>query len=139
MNLFECFLRLLCAFSLGALIGWERQARNHTSGLRTNVLVSLGAALFCLPVELLSHADPSRVPAGIVGGVGFLAASYIWKEGSSIKGLATAATVFASAAIGTMCGLGYYSYAAIGSLFIVGANIGLRNVAPKINKKRVDE
>jgi putative Mg2+ transporter-C (MgtC) family protein len=128
MNLLECFYRLLAAFVLGSIIGYERQRRSHVSGLRTTVLVSLGTALFCIPVESLNHADPSRVPAGVVSGIGFLCASYIFKEGQQVTGLATAATIFSAGAIGTLCGLGYWTYAAIGTIFILFTNLVLKKV-----------
>jgi putative Mg2+ transporter-C (MgtC) family protein len=119
-------LRLLAAFSFAALIGWERQIRNHTSGLRTTVLVSLAAATFCLPVETLANADPTRVPAGLVSGVGFLASAYIFKDQQQIAGLATAATIFSAAAVGTLCGLGYWQFAGISTLFVLFTNLVLR-------------
>ena len=107
--------RIGCAFLMGTLIGVERQFRQRNAGLRTNILVSVGAAAF----TVLSYAmtaeegDPSRVAAQIVSGIGFLGGGLILKDGFTVRGLNTAATIWCSAACGTLSGVGLYREAAI--------------------------
>jgi putative Mg2+ transporter-C (MgtC) family protein len=115
----DAFLRLLFACALGGLIGFERELRDREAGVRTHLLVSLGSALFTIISaygfhEFLTNggsvvrADPSRIAAQIVTGIGFLGAGAIIREGLSIRGLTTAATLWVVAAIGMSCGAGYY-------------------------------
>jgi putative Mg2+ transporter-C (MgtC) family protein len=112
-------VRLSVACGLGALIGFERELRDREAGVRTHLLVSLGSALFTIVSaygfnEFLVHggnivrADPSRIAAQIVTGIGFLGAGAIIREGLSVRGLTTAATLWVVAAIGMACGAGYY-------------------------------
>jgi putative Mg2+ transporter-C (MgtC) family protein len=115
----EAFVRLAFACGLGGLIGFERELRDREAGIRTHLLVSLGSALFTIVSaygfnEFLVHggsvvrADPSRIAAQIVTGIGFLGAGAIIREGLSVRGLTTAATLWVVAAIGMACGAGYY-------------------------------
>ena len=115
----DAFLRLLFACVLGAVIGFERELRDREAGVRTHLLVSLGSALFTIMSaygfhEFLTNggnvvrADPTRIAAQIVTGIGFLGAGAIIREGLSIRGLTTAATLWVVAAIGMACGAGYY-------------------------------
>ena len=107
----EMVLRLLLAVALGALIGYQREKSGKTAGLRTLVLVCVGAALFTLAsIDGFGvAADPSRVAAGIVVGVGFLGAgAIIRREGGAVEGLTTAATIWMVAAIGLAAGAGLY-------------------------------
>ncbi len=108
----EYVLRILCAFLMGAMIGVERQFRQHTAGLRTNILVSVGAAAFTVlsyaMVEIVGSGDPSRIAAQIVSGIGFIGGGLILKDGFTVRGLNTAATIWCSAACGCLCGLGMY-------------------------------
>lgn len=103
-------VRLLVAVLLGGLLGYERESRGISAGLRTHMLVALGAAIFVLvPLEAgVSHADLSRVLQGVVTGVGFLGAGAIIKlnQEQEIKGLTTAASVWLTAAIGVAAGMG---------------------------------
>ncbi len=105
---------------LGALIGVEREFRQKAAGLRTNTLIALGAALFTIvSLELaqgVSGADPARVAAQVVTGVGFLGAGAILRTGSGVHGLTTAATIWMNAAIGVAAGAGRYALAAAGTL-----------------------
>ncbi len=106
-------LKVIISILLGALIGFEREKRNRPAGLRTHILVSLGSCLFTISSIEFSKiygngVDPSRVAANIVTGIGFLGAGTIMKEGLTIKGLTTAATIWLSSAIGLSCGLGFY-------------------------------
>jgi putative Mg2+ transporter-C (MgtC) family protein len=116
----DAVLRLAIAASLGAAIGAEREVRDREAGIRTHLLVSLGSALFTIVSAFGFHefltnggnvvrADPTRIAAQIVTGIGFLGAGAIIREGLSIRGLTTAATLWVVAAIGMAAGAGYYT------------------------------
>lgn len=126
-------LNLLLAMSLGAVIGAERQWRQRMAGLRTNALVATGAAVFILGSMSTDPSSAGRVAAQIVSGIGFLGAGVIMREGLNIRGLNTAATLWCSAAIGVLCGLGQYWNAVLATLVILCANILLREAAQRIN------
>ena len=124
LSLAELTLRIALAAGLGAAIGLERELREREAGLRTHLLVSLGAALFTLVSAYgwsdwhFSNAegivfDPTRIAAQIVTGVGFLGAGAIIRQGLTVRGLTTAATLWAVAAIGMAVGAGYYSAAVL--------------------------
>lgn len=107
----EMGLRILMAAALGAVIGYQRERSGKSAGLRTVVLVCVGAALFTIAsiYGFGTIADPSRVAAGIVIGIGFLGAGAIMRrEGGHIEGLTTAATIWVMAAIGLATGAGLY-------------------------------
>jgi len=132
-------LRVLLALTLGSLIGAERQMRQRMAGLRTNALVSAGACLFVTVSSFSS--DPqghSRIAAQVVSGIGFLGAGVIMREGLNIRGLNTAATLWCSAAIGVLTGLGHLMEASIGTIAILSANVLLREVALRINRQSLD-
>jgi len=100
--------RLRLALILGALIGAERQWRQRMAGLRTNALVATGAAMFLMMGGLISgEGRQGRVAAYVVSGIGFLGGGVILKDGLSIRGLNTAATLWCTAAVGALSGLGY--------------------------------
>lgn len=126
------------AAGLGALIGLERQWRMRTAGMRTNALVSLGAALFvilgaqALPGET---ADPTRVAAQVVSGIGFLGAGVILREGLNIRGLTTAATLWCAAAVGSLAGAGMPLLATGGAVLVAATNILLRPVSTALNRR----
>ena len=124
--------RLGEALLLGALIGWDRERRDADAGLRTHMLVSLGAALFVLvPAEAGMGSDAlSRVVQGIVSGIGFLGAGAVLKMGNEgrIHGLTTAATIWATAAVGMSAGLGREGTALLATAFILLVLIGLRRL-----------
>ena len=128
--------RILIALLLGAAIGLERQRRQRMAGLRTNALVSVGAALFA-SISILMHAtqNPTQVAAYVVSGIGFLAGAVIFKEGFSVRGLNTAATLWATAAVGTLCGSGFEAQAALGAAAVLGANVLLRPLVMRINRQ----
>ena len=116
----ELFLRLTLACVLGGIIGYERQSRRKSAGLRTNVLVCLGSCLIMVLSEALyfhvegrTNADPARLAAQVVSGIGFLGAGAIMKEGLTITGLTTAASLWVVSGVGLAVGAGYYS----GALF----------------------
>jgi putative Mg2+ transporter-C (MgtC) family protein len=116
-------LRLLMAALLGAAIGYERERRQKAAGLRTHMLVAIGSALFVM-VPQLSGMEPdaiSRVLQGLIAGIGFLGAGAVLKQADEgqIRGLTTAATIWATAAIGAAAGLGRESTAILGTLAVL--------------------
>ena len=116
--------RLLASCLMGGLIGIEREWRHKDSGLRTNMLICMGAALFTVMSVVLagdSTANKGQVAANIVQGVGFLGAGLILHTKSRVLGLTSAATVFAVAAIGMTCGAGLYLVATIATLMVLMA------------------
>ena len=128
---------------LGAAIGIERELRDREAGLRTHVLVSVGSALFTIISAYGFHdfivnggpvirADPTRIAAQIVTGIGFLGAGAIIREGLSVRGLTTAATLWGVAAIGMAAGAGYYSAALFGTAIVILALWPLRALAFRV-------
>ena len=116
----ELFLRLVLSCILGGIIGYERQSRRKSAGLRTNVLVCLGSCLIMVmsiglyqDVEGKTNADPARLAAQVVSGIGFLGAGAIRKEGLSGTGLTTAACLWVVAGVGLAVGAGFYTGALI--------------------------
>lgn len=131
----EVIVRVGAAFGCGVLIGLERQWRARSAGLRTNTLVALGAALFVILSSLTpGDASPSRVAAQVVSGVGFLGAGVIIRDGGSLRGINTAATLWGAAAVGSLCGAGMYVPAIAGVLAIVLGNVLLRPVARGVER-----
>src|SRR5262249_25590238 len=132
MMVYELTLRLATALVVGVIIGIERQWRHKMAGLRTNVLVAVGAAMFCLIAALSAHeASPTRIAAQIASGTGFLGAGVILRDGLNIRGLNTAATLWCAAAAGAMAGSGFPLPAIAASLVILGTNLFLRQLASK--------
>jgi putative Mg2+ transporter-C (MgtC) family protein len=120
-------LRLAVAGVLGGAVGLERELREREAGLRTHLLVAVGSALFTLVSaygfhQFQSRIDPTRIAAQIVTGIGFLGAGAIIRQGLTVRGLTTAATLWLVAAIGMATGAGYYSAAIIAT---VGALLSL--------------
>lgn len=135
MNYFDFTLRLGLAFLFGGLIGAERQWRQKLAGLRTNCLVSMGAALFVMLAAMIpGDSSPNRIAAQVVSGIGFLGAGVIIRDGVNIRGLNTAATLWCAAAVGTLCGEGQYLHGGIGAVAVVLANLVLRPLARKIER-----
>jgi len=114
----EIFLALLLAVVLGAIVGVEREKSHKPAGLRTNMLVSLGACLFAM-MSTSFGAQPAQVAGGIVAGIGFIGAGPIWAEKDKVQGITTAASLWATAAIGLTTGIGDYPIAAIVTLLVV--------------------
>jgi len=147
----EVTLRLLAAAALGAAVGLERELREREAGLRTHMLVSVGSALFTLASAYGFHefltaggnivrADPTRIAAQIVTGIGFIGAGAIVRHGLSVRGVTTAATLWVVAAIGLACGAGYYDAAAITTGIVVLSLWPLRILAFRIIERfRPDE
>lgn len=122
MTLSEIILRMCAAVVAGAVIGLERQMRDKAAGLRTHILVALGAATYLVMSSTVAielgetkgvTLDPLRVVGGLVGGVGFLAAGVILEQRGNIHGLTTAASLWMAAALGAGAGLGQYALVAV--------------------------
>lgn len=129
-------LALSAAFVLGGLIGLERQIRQRSAGLRTNVLVAVGAAAFVDLGFRVAGSDGSvRVISYVVSGIGFLGAGVIMKDGAEIRGLNTAATLWASAAVGAFAGAGQTEEAALVSAFVLAGNTLLRPLVDVVNRR----
>lgn len=136
----DTLFSLTTAFVLGTLIGAERQYRLRTAGLRTNVLVAVGAAAFVDLAMHLSGADGAvRVIAYVVSGIGFLGAGVIMKEGMNVRGLNTAATLWGSAAVGSCAGADLVAQAVALTAFVLAANTLLRPLVNAINRAPFDE
>jgi putative Mg2+ transporter-C (MgtC) family protein len=138
MSTVEMLLRLGAGVGLGAVIGFERQYRARMAGLRTNALVAAGATLFVL---LSAHgfsgasADPTRVAAQIVSGIGFLGAGVIMRDGLNVRGLNTAATLWCSAAVGALAGAGMFTVALAGTVLVVVVNVALRAAGRVVDRR----
>ena len=125
-------IRIFICFILSFIIGFERQYRRRTIGLRTNVLVCIGSFLFTSIGFHFINVDATRIPAQIVSGMGFLGAGVILRDGKNIRGLNTAATLWCNAALGVLCASGMIFEAIIGALFILISNVILRLFANKM-------
>jgi putative Mg2+ transporter-C (MgtC) family protein len=140
MNWIEFGLRMFTALLLGGAIGLERQWRQRMTGLRTNGLVAVGSALFVMMGGMLpGSTGQGQVAAYVVSGIGFLGGGVILKDGFNIRGLNTAATLWCTAAVGTLAGLGQLSLAVLGTVGVLAANLVLRPVAHLINRAPLEE
>jgi putative Mg2+ transporter-C (MgtC) family protein len=136
----DSVVSLLAAFVLGALIGAERQYRQRTAGLRTTVLVAVGAAAFVDLAMRLTGADGAiRVIAYVVSGIGFLGAGVIMKEGMNVRGLNTAATLWCAAAVGACTGADMVAEGALVTVFVIAGNTLLRPLVNAINRSPINE
>ena len=133
MNNYDFLFNLSICFLLSFFIGMERQYRKRIIGLRTTILVSLGAFLFVTFSFSVGSLDLSRIASQVVTGIGFLGAGVILKDGKKIRGLTTAATLWCDAAIGILCAGGATFEAILGTLIILFANIILRHINKLIN------
>jgi putative Mg2+ transporter-C (MgtC) family protein len=120
----ELLGRVGLALVLGIAIGTERQWRSRLAGLQTMALVSMGSALFTTlgAYDFPTQGDRNRVAAQIVTGIGFLGAGVIFKSGMTVSGLNTAATLWAAAAVGALCGVWMWREAVVGAFLVVTAN-----------------
>ncbi|MBR2649283.1 MAG: MgtC/SapB family protein [Sediminibacterium sp.] len=130
----QFIFRLLLAFGLGAAIGIERQWRQKSAGLRTNTLVSIGAAQFVLLSFTIGGDATGRIASYIISGIGFLGAGVIMKDGKSVQGLNTAATIWCSAAVGCLAGMGLTMQAVIACITIIFTHLLLRPIGLKLSK-----
>ncbi|MGV7207546.1 MgtC/SapB family protein [Oxalobacteraceae bacterium A2-2] len=138
-SLADTLVSLLSAFILGGAIGLERQYRQRTAGLRTNVLVAVGAAMFVdMANRLQGHEGAVHVIAYVVSGIGFLGAGAIMREEGNVRGLNTAATLWGSACVGAAAGADLILEALLATLFVLSANTLLRPIVNSINRKPID-
>lgn len=136
-------VRLLVASVLGGLIGYERESKGKAAGLRTHMLVSLGAALFVLAPAMseMEVADMSRVLQGVIAGIGFLGAGAIIKSRGSndVKGLTTAASIWFTAAVGITAGLGREMLALVSTLFALFILIVLSRTEARLERQKEED
>jgi putative Mg2+ transporter-C (MgtC) family protein len=133
-------ISLLGAFVLGTLIGAERQYRQRSGGLRTNVLVAVGAATFVdIGMHLNGNAGATQIISYVVSGVGFLGAGVIMKEGKNVWGLNTAATLWCSAAVGACAGADLAVEAIVLTAFVLAGNTLLRPLVNLLNRAPIKE
>ncbi len=136
----DTLVSLFAAFVLGTLIGAERQYRQRSAGLRTNVLVCVGAAAFVDLANRLGGAEGAvRVIAYVVSGIGFLGAGAIMKEGLNVRGLNTAATLWASAAVGSCAGADMAAQSVALTIFVLAGNTLLRPLVNAIDRIPLSE
>lgn len=120
----ELTVRLIVALLLGAVIGWEREAQRMPAGFRTHALVSLGSAIFTVVSAYAftgPGSDPTRIAAQIVSGIGFVGGGAILHYGGTVRGLTTAASLWAVAGVGMAAGAGLFVVAAISAMLIITA------------------
>ena len=117
---FELFFRIILACFLGAFIGWERERHGHvvSAGIRTYGAIALGACAFGIVSQNIPNADLSRVAAQVVSGIGFLGAGIMFRQGDYVSGLTTAATLWATAAVGLGVSIGLYLTSVLTALLI---------------------
>ncbi|MDR7544625.1 MAG: MgtC/SapB family protein [Armatimonadota bacterium] len=134
----ETVARLLLAFILGGVVGFERESVDKPAGFRTHILVCVGAALFALVSRegfFGSGADPARVASNIVVGIGFLGAGTIFRTGGSVQGLTTAASLWTVAAIGTATGIGYYEGAMGATAIVIGVLTLMKSLERRLPRR----
>lgn len=146
LNIF--ITRILCALVAGTLIGLERQLRKRNAGLAVNALVVVGACVFILLSESVIYVatvnggpvnnDNLRVLSQIVTGIGFLGAGVIMKDGFTVHGLNSAATIWCSAAVGSLCGYGMWHHAGITVIVILFINWIIKNIENWVEKRNDD-
>jgi len=140
LSTIDFLLRLFTGVGCGALIGIERQWRARMAGLRTNALVAAGATLFVLYSEAVGDvSSPTRVASYVVSGIGFLGGGVILRDGASVRGLNTAATLWCSAAAGVMAASGHLAFALIGTGAVLAIHLVLRPAGRLIDRVPQDD
>lgn len=141
---FELTLRLFVALILGGIIGFERESTHRPAGFRTHILVCVGAALVMITSEFVfakyrgqANLDPARLGAQVISGVGFLGAGTILREGVSVKGLTTAASLWAVSCVGIAAGIGFYEGAIAATIIIYITLISLKKMQRNIKNKKM--
>ncbi len=134
-------LRLLVAFVLGGVIGLERERRERPAGLRTHIVVTVAAALLMMISVLVAgdDFDPGRMAAGVITGIGFLGAGTIIRYGGGVRGLTTAATIWAASAVGLTVGIGWYPAAIVATLLVFFTLTVMRWIEPVVIGERLQQ
>lgn len=134
--------RMVLACILGGIIGYERENTHRPAGFRTHILVCVGSALVMVTSEYISHAfrglgntDPARLGAQVISGIGFLGAGTIIREGFAVKGLTTAASLWAVSCVGIAAGIGFYQGAVVATILIFCTLIGLKRLEEHFTRK----
>lgn len=136
LGLEQSALYLVAALVLGAAIGAERQWRQRLAGMRTHALVAVGSAGFVVFSQLVAgEMSPTRVAAQVVSGIGFLGAGVIFRQGADVKGLNTAATLWCSAAVGVLAGIGALAHAALLTALVVAIHLLLRPLVKAVRRR----
>jgi putative Mg2+ transporter-C (MgtC) family protein len=135
----EASLRLLVALFLGITIGIEREYHRHPAGLRTMAAVCVGSCLFAVIGAFIPHAEPTRIAAQVVTGVGFLGAGAILRSDRSVHGLTTAAAIWVVAAIGMAVGFGLFILSTICTLMVVVFLVALKRVEVALFNSKGDD
>jgi putative Mg2+ transporter-C (MgtC) family protein len=137
MSILEIIARLMLAAACSAAVGFERETSQKAAGLRTHTLVGVGSAMFAI-VSIIGFdaGDQSRIAAQVVTGIGFLGAGAIFREGAFVKGLTTAAGLWAVAALGLAAGSGSYPLAIIGTVVILGVLFVLRGADRAVARRK---
>jgi putative Mg2+ transporter-C (MgtC) family protein len=136
LTVFAMLQRLALGTGLGCVIGLERQLRQRAAGLQTSSLVAVGAALFATIAPSFGAQTNFAIVANTVTGVGFLAGGVILKDGMTISGLNTAATIWCAAAVGALAGTGLFSEASVGALVVICLNFTMAPLADFIDKRK---
>ena len=131
----ETIFRLGLALALGPAIGFERQWNQKMAGLRTNALVALGSCGFVVFSTLIGQGDPTRMAAQVISGIGFLGAGIILREGISVHGINTAATLWCSAMVGTFAGAGFWWPSVLSAALVIATNLFLRPLVRRLNRR----
>ena len=131
----ETIFRLGLALALGSAIGFERQWNQKMAGLRTNALVALGSCGFVVFSTLIGQGDPTRMAAQVISGIGFLGAGIILREGISVHGINTAATLWCSAMVGTFAGAGFWWPSVLSAALVIATNLFLRPLVRRLNRR----
>ncbi len=136
---FENVIRICLAFGAGALLGFERESQSKPAGLRTMILITVGSALFSVLSISLTNSTFDRIASNIVTGVGFVGGGVIFKEGASVKGITTAATIWTAAAIGMAIGFGDYWLAGVSLVLVMITLTTLSYIEEKVdgNEKKI--
>jgi len=140
---YTSIINLIIAFLLGGAIGWVREREGKIAGLRTHILVALGAALFMvISAEMMGKsgiADPGRIAAGVATGIGFIGAGCIVQGGGGVRGITTAASIWVTAAVGMAAGSGSYATALTATIITLITLQLLRELERKIIKTKGHE
>jgi putative Mg2+ transporter-C (MgtC) family protein len=137
------FIKILTAVLCGGLIGLEREISRKPAGLKTNILICMGATIYMIVSDLVARetgmpagADPGRIAAQVVTGIGFIGAGCIIRSGESIAGITTAATIWIVAALGLVIGIGYPLLAIFFTLMVLAVLVGVRKLEQTFKTRR---